>query len=78
MNQVVPQALPRTLPRSARSRADYDPWLAGCFVLLFALGLVMVASASVTIADRDHHDPFYFLWRQMAAAMIGLSCCFLA
>ncbi len=38
----------------------------------------MVASASVTIADRDHHDPFYFLWRQMVAAMIGLSCCFLA
>ncbi|MFH0350514.1 MAG: putative lipid II flippase FtsW [Chromatiales bacterium] len=78
MNQAAPQALPRTLPRSSRPRADYDPWLAGCFVLLLALGLVMVASASVTIADRDHHDPFYFLWRQMVAAMIGLSCCFLA
>ena len=38
----------------------------------------MVASASVTIADRDYHDPFYFLWRQMVAAMIGLSLCFLA
>jgi cell division protein FtsW len=36
------------------------------------LGLVMVTSASITIANRDSGDPFLFLERQLILVVIGL------
>ena len=41
-------------------------------LLLLALGLLMVASASMPIAARQTGQPFYFLIRQGAFALIGL------
>jgi cell division protein FtsW len=35
------------------------------------LGLVMVTSASVSIASQEDHQPFYFLERQLLLALIG-------
>ena len=49
-------------------RIDY--WLFGGVVALAALGLVMVASASITLADRELGQPLYFAIRQ--AIYIGL------
>jgi len=49
-------------------RLDYT--LLGSVVALTLLGLVMVASASITTADRDLGHPFYFALRQ--ASFIGL------
>ena len=49
-----------------------DPLLFGVVVALLLLGLVMVASASVSIADRDLGTPFYYLIKQGAALMVGL------
>jgi cell division protein FtsW len=43
-------------------------------VVLLAIGLLMVTSASITYADREHGDPFYFLMRQLSAAGMGLFC----
>jgi cell division protein FtsW len=40
--------------------------------LILSLGLVMVASASITLADRTTGNPFYFFERQLAYAVIGL------
>jgi cell division protein FtsW len=40
---------------------------------LLLIGLVMVTSASVTIADRQAADPFLFLERQLLSAVLGLA-----
>src|SRR5256886_8043931 len=53
--------------------AAYDPGLMACFALLLGFGLVMVASASITVADRDFQEPLHYFWRQLVAAGIGVS-----
>lgn len=49
-----------------------DKWLFGVAVYLVMLGLVMVGSASTSIAEQNLAQPFYFLWRQLGYAGIGL------
>ena len=51
----------------------YDAWLMTVIFLLISLGLVMVASSSIAIADRQFHEPLHYFWRQMFSAAIGLS-----
>ena len=41
-----------------------DTWLLGAVVALLCFGLVMVASASVSLADRQFGQPFYYSLRQ--------------
>ena len=50
-----------------RLRTGYalDGWLAASALALALLGAVMVASASITMAERVHDQPFYFLLRQL-------------
>lgn len=43
---------------------------------LLLLGIVMVASASISVADRDLSNPFYFLERQIIFAIIGIFAAF--
>ncbi len=53
----------------------YDPWLLGTVMLLIAIGLVMVTSASISIAaplDKETGSPLYYFWRQFIA--LGLGC----
>jgi cell division protein FtsW (lipid II flippase) len=47
----------------ARERMPFawDPVTLGLVAALLLVGLVMVTSASITIAARDMGDPFYFL-----------------
>jgi len=40
--------------------------------VILAVGLVMVASASITLADKVTGNPFYYLERQLAFALVGL------
>ncbi len=49
-----------------------DPVLIIISVTLLALGLVMISSASITVADRQISSPFYYLQRQGIAAGLGL------
>jgi cell division protein FtsW (lipid II flippase) len=49
-----------------------DVLLVGITALLLAIGLLMVTSASIALGDRHHGDAFYFLERQLVAAVIGL------
>ena len=49
-----------------------DPWLLCAGLLLLALGLLMVTSASMPIADDKTGQPFYFLIRQGIASGLGL------
>jgi cell division protein FtsW len=48
-----------------------DPMLVGAVIGIAAIGTVMVGSASISLADRAHGEPFYFLVRHVAALAIG-------
>jgi len=52
-------------------RIDY--WLVTSVMVLATLGLVMVASASITFADREIGQPFYYAFRQAVFMGIGLA-----
>ena len=58
-----------------KSRMDYDTWLITVTLFMIGLGLVMVASSSITVADADqkYGNNLYFFWRQMVAVSIGLT-----
>jgi cell division protein FtsW len=60
-----------------RGRLYLDPVVIGLVAALLLLGLVMVTSASVTLAARDG-DPFYFVERQLLFALVGVGCAALA
>lgn len=54
------------------SLEDFDPVLSIVFVCLLSLGIVMVASSSISVADRNFGNPFYYLQRQLVFVAIGL------
>ncbi len=51
---------------------DYDIWLAGAALALLCIGLIMVVSTSVAIAERREFAPLHYFWRQLLAAGLGL------
>ena len=51
-----------------------DVGLALSASVLILAGLVMVASASVSFADREFGSPLHFFWRQIAALVVGIGC----
>ncbi len=62
----------------ARNRApalwpNVDHGLVWAIALLAVFGLVMVGSASISIADRDLGQPLYYLYRQLAFLGLGLA-----
>jgi cell division protein FtsW len=70
MNGARPGMAAFAAHRTARA-AGFDPWLLGAVVVLILLGLVMVASSSITLADRVYGEPLHYFWRQFAAVAIG-------
>jgi len=61
--------------RSRAPLAEYDRGLAWTTVLLLGLGLVMVYSASIAIAEASRstgYQPAYFLMRQAAFVAVGV------
>ncbi|MBT8447569.1 MAG: putative lipid II flippase FtsW, partial [Gammaproteobacteria bacterium] len=54
------------------SRHADDLWLIGVAVFIACFGLVMLASASMSFADRNLGIPLYYLWRQLAAFALGV------
>ena len=64
-----------TLPRAGAGQSELpfpDPWVLVPALLLLALGLLIMTSASMPMADRETGQPFYFLFRQGAFVGIGL------
>ncbi len=53
------------------------PAVDGLLLLLIALllggGLIMLSSASISLADRNTGDPFYFVERQLLAVILGIA-----
>ena len=54
-------------------RLAIDPWVIGPVAALLLVGLVMVASASIGVSDRDMGTPFHFFQRQIAFVCLGLA-----
>jgi|JRYL01.1.fsa_nt_gb cell division protein FtsW len=50
----------------------YDPWVLGAVAALVAIGVVMVASASIGVTARLHVGPFHFLGRHLFYLGVGL------
>jgi cell division protein FtsW len=75
MNARVIPALRATAGLSVQQRHGrfpLDHLLLFASLLLLAIGLVMVMSASVSIAERQTGDPLYYLWRQSAFVLVGM------
>jgi cell division protein FtsW len=58
--------------RHREERAAWDGMLLSALATLVLLGLVMVGSASISLADRQTGEPFYFLLRQAMTLGFGL------
>ncbi len=60
---------------AARGSAIHlDPVTLALIAAIVLLGLIMVTSASVSIASEDSGQPFYYLERQLLLTLIGLAC----
>jgi len=53
-------------------RLALDPWVIGPVAALLLVGLVMVASASIGVSDRDLGTPFHYFQRQLGFVFLGL------
>jgi len=53
-----------------------DAKLMFAVIFLLGIGLVMVASSSIEIADRATGDPLYYFKRQFVFALMGISAGF--
>ncbi len=72
MSLVMPLSK-KTQPGSKVIFAEgLDPVLIVISLSLLCLGLIMVSSASITVADRQIASPFYYLQRQSMAACLGI------
>lgn len=57
---------------SSKPLALYDKWLIAAVIGLIIIGLMMVASSSVTIATKHFHQPFHYLIRQATYLFAGI------
>jgi len=64
--QAVPQG-----PRSVNQVSGYDIWLMGFALALLCMGLIMVVSTSVSIAEQREFTALYYFQRQLGAALLG-------
>lgn len=67
-----------TMPFPVRLRTPLriDPVLFGLVLTLLLGGMVILASASISIADNATNNPFFYVGRQAVAALIGLTAGF--
>ena len=55
-----------------QATANFDRSLLFVSLSLLVIGLIMVASASITIADSKMSQPLYYFIRQAIFAVVGL------
>jgi cell division protein FtsW len=53
-------------------RLVLDPWVIGPVAALLLIGLVMVASASIGISEKETGEAFYYFQRQLIYVLAGL------
>lgn len=57
--------------QEATPPALYDRWFVLAIASIVILGLVMMTSASIVISDKQMHQPFYYLYKQIILMSIG-------
>ena len=67
-----------TSSEQLKTRYITDPWLAVVSLTLMAIGLVMLASASLGVAQQSYQDPFYYVLRQSIYVAVGVFTVFVA
>lgn len=73
MVERLQQAIPKTHADFGQTVIKgYDIWLITIVLFLIGLGLIMVASSSITIADRQFNEPLFYFWRQFISVNIGI------
>ena len=50
----------------------FDPWILFLSISIILLGITMVGSASISIAEQNNGEPFYYLYRQLIATGLGM------
>jgi cell division protein FtsW len=73
---TLPRFYPLAAPRESRAMLAYDPTLAWAALLLLAIGVVMVYSASIATAEASAYTgyrPWYFLARHALFVTAGLT-----
>jgi cell division protein FtsW len=63
----------KTVRRFGIDIDDFDPVLTIAFISLLTIGLIMVASSSISVADRNFSNPFYYLQRQLVFVVMGFA-----
>ncbi len=63
---------PRQATRLDAIQGRFDPWLLGATIALACLGVIMVASSSIAIAENDGVGPFYYLTRHIVFLGAGI------
>ena len=53
-------------------RLVLDPWIIGTVAALLLIGLVMVASASIGISEKETGEAFHYFTRQLLYVALGL------
>jgi cell division protein FtsW len=69
---------PKQATRFGDVKGRYDLGLVVAAALLASLGVVMVASSSIAVADATHVGSFYFLYRHLVFLAIGLVAAIIA
>ena len=74
MVNTLQQAIPKSHTQELKPVFfGYDVCLITAIIFLIGLGLVMVASSSITIAEKNYGEPLYYFWRQLTSAALGIS-----
>ncbi|TDO99047.1 putative lipid II flippase FtsW [Marinomonas balearica] len=60
-------------PLTASQIGRVDVWFVMSLVAILALGIVMVASASISVSESIHNTPYFFMGRQILYLIIGVS-----
>lgn len=63
-------------PAQLKTPLKLDPVLLGTLITLLLGGLVILASASISIGDNIANDPFFFVSRQAVAVLLGCAAGF--
>lgn len=50
----------------------YDKWFIFATLAILVIGLIMMTSASVVVSDKQLHQPFYFLFKQLIFLTLGI------
>ncbi len=61
------------LPARLRTPLKLDPVLMAICLTLVLGGLIVLASASIAVADKATDDPFFYVQRQVVAILLGLA-----